>query len=274
MNDTTRMDDMIQDETPQPRHGHPDGRFADPVTGDNAGPPPEDTFDTASLPGNAPMVPVQALMDERRKRREAEHRLHMQSAHPMVGTQQFTPTNPLADTPLAADPSTADLAAADLAAADPQDTLGLSVANPNGSAGRDVAETVSYLNDTETVARSRYRDFDRVVDVFEQAAAGLPALIHEMTASSNPAEYAYRAGIELMAGTPGPATGYDPAGLIGQRSDTAAFEAHIRADERARLLSARHHTGLTQSLSGEQSASPTGDEIGWQPKSLKEILGA
>ncbi|MBI5136898.1 MAG: hypothetical protein HZA24_06115 [Nitrospirae bacterium] len=239
------MSDIVQDETPPTF-----GVEGYDVTGEETGPPPapDAPMDGGAGEGHGPegappLVPVRALIEERRKRREAEQQLAALAA-PLPGEGGFAASGGFAG---------------------PAGWAGHGAAAPPVPPQLPPHVEDARMEGAEHAARSRHADFDHKLDAFTRAALARPALIQEMRASADPGEYAYRMGQALLGASQPPAQ---------RPPDPRLFEARIRADERARLLAEQRAAYLTESLSGVQSAATTGDEHGWRPKSLEEILGA
>jgi len=117
------------------------------------------------------MVPVSALIDERRKRRAAEERLHRQGRDG-AGGARFRD--------------------------DPEGYL-------QALKGQVAAEIATVRVDAaENAARGRYRDYDVKVRAFARAAAADPGLVAAMRAAPDPAEFAYRLGMRVLGATAAP----------------------------------------------------------------------
>lgn len=119
------------------------------------------------------MVPVGALIDERRKRRAAEERLARRGQ---------------GDAPAPDGPGFRD---------DPEGYL---TALRTELAGEIAAVRVDAA---ESAARARHADFDVKAGAFARIARGEPALIAAMQAAPDPAEFAYRLGARVLAGLAG-----------------------------------------------------------------------
>lgn len=118
------------------------------------------------------MVPVGALIDERRKRRAAEERLTRQG-------------------PDGEAPGRAGFR---------DDADGYVAALKAELAGEIAAVRVDAA---ESAARARHPDFDRKAAAFAAVARGEPALVAAMQAAPDPAEFAYRVGARMLGGLPG-----------------------------------------------------------------------
>jgi len=118
------------------------------------------------------MVPVGALIDERRKRRAAEDRLARQ------GTEREAPD-------------------ADGFRDDPEGYL---KALKTELAGEIAAVRVDAA---ESAARARHPDFAQKAAAFAQVARAEPALVAAMQAAPDPAEFAYRLGARMLSGLSG-----------------------------------------------------------------------
>jgi hypothetical protein len=121
------------------------------------------------------MVPVGALIDERRKRRAAEERLarqgHEGGEGPGAGGAGFKD--------------------------DPDRYL---TALKAELAGEIAAVRVDAA---EAAARTRHADFAQKATAFAAVARGEPALVAAMQAAPDPAEFAYRLGARMLAGLAG-----------------------------------------------------------------------
>jgi len=120
------------------------------------------------------MVPVGALIDERRKRRAAEDRLARRGQD-----GEATGTAGLRN--------------------DPEGHLAALRAE---LAGEIAAVRVDAA---EAAARARHPDFGRKAAAFAAVARGEPALLAAMQAAPDPAEFAYRLGARVLAGGAGEA---------------------------------------------------------------------
>lgn len=224
-------------------------------TGEFSGPPPEGdgakpNVGTDPYTGNGPytgnepytgngphVVPVSALMDERRKRQAAEAELGAM-ADQVAASQTWQENHPEG-------PGDSQDQWAPGYNPDPS-------YYPQGNPGGDgdgygggnllAPQESAHLLSTETAARSRYADFDHKLDVFERMAAVEPRLLSNLRLSPDPSEYAYRTAAQAVNGS------------------------HISAQS--------NQTAVAESLSGVQSASDNGDTRGWRPATLEEILGA
>ncbi len=81
------------------------------------------------------------------------------------------------------------------------------------------------LNTAEAIARGKYSDFDEKVAVFRDLASQTPALVQQMLAASDPADFAYRTGKihkELQ----------EAGSMDKLRAD---IESKARADERSKV---------------------------------------
>lgn len=81
------------------------------------------------------------------------------------------------------------------------------------------------LNTAEAIARGKYPDFDERIAVFRDLAAQTPALVQQMLASADPADFAYKTGKihkELR----------DAGSMDKLRAD---IESKARADERSKV---------------------------------------
>ncbi len=128
-----------------------------PATGDIAGTPPEEDTD-----GHTQMVPITALLDERRKRREMEERLaRVETDEPAFNAGGIHP-------------------------GELEEAL-----SHHMEAGR--------MDQAENAARSRFPDFDQKLDAFAQLADIHPGLSAQLAAAPDPGEFAYRVGAQALA---------------------------------------------------------------------------
>lgn len=134
-----------------------------PATGDATGTPPEEKTD-----GTVQMVPVTALLDERRKRREMEEQLaRMELDEPAFHADGIHPGQ--LDEAL----------------------------SHHMRAGR--------MDQAEHAARSRFPDFDQKLEAFARLTDMHPGLSIQLAAAPDPGEFAYRMGeqaLAMMAGHP------------------------------------------------------------------------
>lgn len=120
---------------------------------------------------------------------------------------------------------------------------------------------------SEQSARQRYEDFDNKIEVFTEIANENPMLWQQMTASPDPADFAYKQADQVLK--------------MREFGDISSFEEKIRADERIKAeekakaeyeAKLRELSGLPQPLSdtratGGNSSPPVTDE------SLEDVLG-
>jgi hypothetical protein len=138
-----------------------------------AAPDPAEVNPIGPDPGNT-MVPVGALIDERRKRRAAEERLARQGRDGGAGGARFRD--------------------------DPEGYL-------TAMRTQMAAEIATVRVDAaENAARGRYRDYDVKVRAFARAAAADPALVAAMRQAPDPAEFAYRLGARVLGASAAAAT--------------------------------------------------------------------
>jgi hypothetical protein len=121
------------------------------------------------------MVPVGALIDERRKRRAAEERLTRQGPG-----QEASGTGGFRD--------------------DPDGYLAALKAELAG----EIAAV--RIDAAEAAARGRHPDFARKAAAFAAVARSEPALVAAMQAAPDPAEFAYRVGARMLGGPSGEAS--------------------------------------------------------------------
>lgn len=87
--------------------------------------------------------------------------------------------------------------------------------------GVDEKLTRFKLDWSEQAARNRYQDFDEKEAIFSQMVQENPALVHQMIAQVDPAEFVYKTAKTHQK--------------LQQVGDIDGFEAKIRADERAKV---------------------------------------
>jgi hypothetical protein len=151
----------------------PDGDIPAPAAPDPAEPDPAGDDPVGPDPGS-PMVPVGALIDERRKRRAAEERLARRGRDGGAGGARFRD--------------------------DPEGYL-------SAMRTQMAAEIATVRVDAaENAARGRYRDYDVKVRAFARAAAADPALVAAMRQAPDPAEFAYRLGARVLGASAAAAT--------------------------------------------------------------------
>lgn len=122
------------------------------------------------------------------------------------------------------------------------------------------------LDWSEQAARGRYADFEEKVVIFHEMVQENPALLQQMAAQVDPAEFAYKA-----------ARAHQKLKEIG---DLDGYEAKIRADERAKVeasLNAKIESEIQKRLNVPKSLSnarATGGNANVNvSESLEDILG-
>lgn len=122
----------------------------------------------------------------------------------------------------------------------------------------------------EMIARSKYQDYDRELAVFHELAKTTPALVQQLLAAQDPAEFAYRTGKvhrELRE-----AGGLDQLRAKIESETRAKVEGELRAKEEARQkeISAQR-AALPPTLSDARGG--TQNRVSWGgPPSLDEVL--
>jgi hypothetical protein len=145
------------------------------------------------------MVPVGALIDERRKRRAAEERLARQGQGREASGAGFRD--------------------------DPERYLTALKAELSG----EIAAV--RVDAAEAAARARHADFAQKAAAFAAVARSEPALVAAMQAAPDPAEFAYRLGARMLAGRAG------DAGLPESLSDSPSAQGPAARPWRPKPLS-------------------------------------
>jgi hypothetical protein len=166
----------------QPRDEH--GRFA-PKEEKGVETPPEPAEASAEpvppteQPNQLPEAEYKALRDERRKRQEAEARAAQLEAQWLAAQQQQRPAEP--------EPEFWD---------NPQAVIASQVQQAVMQAleAQKQQQTMERITESENAAKGRYADYDDAFLAFQQAATANPLLVKQMTAASDPAEFAYKTG--------------------------------------------------------------------------------
>jgi hypothetical protein len=187
-------------------NGDADAGHADPgeaPAGGEGGPeaPGEAPDFAAEVPGR--MVPVSALIDERRKRRAAEMKLARQGPETAPGGVPAFREDPEGYLKALEGTVAAELAAVRVDAA-------------------------------ESAARSRYPDFDQKARAFARLATARPGLVAAMEAAPDPAEFAYRVGAQALGLAP---AGARPAAFPESLSESPSAEGPPAAGWRPKSLS-------------------------------------
>lgn len=228
----------------QPRDEH--GRFAsvEPETGVEQAPEPETVPPTAEPQNGLPPAEYAALRDERRKRQEAEQRaLYLE--------QQFQQMQPAQQLPAPVD-----------FWEDPHQYM----ARQFDEFGQTLLQRFEQrqqqqrVDASEAAARAKYSDYAEKVDAFRLAAAANPALVQQMTAASDPAEFAYSRGKTAIE-----------VERYGSVEDLIAAE---RAKWEAELKGALTQPSLTapSTIANERSVSARAGPAWVGPAALDSIL--
>jgi hypothetical protein len=184
------------------------------------------------------MVPVSALLEERRKRQEFEARLQ-QMQTPTVKDEEFWQA-PVQTT---------------------QQLLG-----QHGQQVQQQIQSIKYEL-AEDLTRSLHDDYDAVRDEFiamvEQQNPMAVAIAQQMGAQPNPAKFVYDQTKKLSA-----------LKIVG---DPRSFEERIRADERAKLLIEMQQQGRTppsvpRSLNSEPSAPSPSTPDSFEPTPIGALF--
>lgn len=260
------LDDILNDEevTPEvetapevddgpPRDEH--GRFAAKSTGESeepeapepdSGPPPQEQ--------EAGHVPFAALKDERTKRQEFERKAleaeaRLAQYEQMVAQQQV---------PQQQDVDPEMQAFVDYVREQVRNQVMNDVQQQMSSQGLMLRGQVA-----EMQARARYQDYDATVEHFKAATEQNPFLLQQLYQAEDPAEYAYRAGKQIVeARTLGTAPSPDQM--------RAELEAKIREELKAELGLPRPQAPTT--LASERSVGSRSGPAWSGPASLNDLL--
>jgi hypothetical protein len=187
------------EEKPERLRG-PDGKFASKDQGDK----PAEEAASAPPAQEEPNVPVKALQEERRKRQELEQQVAAMQA-------QFAQQQPQTPTPEFWD--------------DPQGFMAKQLEQHTEQVIQRFQEqqAMERINASETAAKGKYADYDDAFHAFRQAASASPALVQQMKASPDPAEFAYRTGKRSMD--------LEKVGSIDEllKAERAKWEAEVKA---------------------------------------------
>lgn len=240
MSDHAELDDILTgaaaptgDPTPEPEAPE----STEPETPAEAAPPaaekpPETREDSKPPPG---FVPHQALAEERRKRQEYERELQALREK----AQQPKPN-------LFEDPEKWEAA--------------LEERVQRMTAEAEARAQARFIALAEQDARSRYSDYDEMVQVFADVAKETPALLEEARSASNPVEFVYKTARNLKT--------VREAGSL----EELIKQAEARGEERARQALSKPKVEIPSSLTeiagvkGETSPKWEG------PKALDSIL--
>lgn len=213
-------------------------------------PAPED--EGGSPPPDKAPVPQAALMNERRRRQEAEG-LARELKSRLDALARLQPEARLpTDAPKVAfwdDP--------DAVLADRFDQFGNSLLDQF-----EQRQLYRSINKSEAAARSRHDDFDEAIAEYERAVATNPALAREMANADDPGEFAYQKGKSLAKIHQ---YGGDVDALIA--AEREAWEAELRAAAPSPAPS------LPPSTATERSVAVARSGPAWTgPKPLGDIL--
>ena len=184
-------------------------------------------------------VPVQALIEERRKRQEAEQRLQQ--------TQQ--PPKPIDDEQFWQSPAKATTEV---------------VEQRIGAVQQEIVNMKYQI--AEDLTRTLHTDYDSVRDGFiakvNQGDPWAIAIAQQMGAQANPAKFVYDQARRLAA--------------LDQVGDLAGFEARIRAEERAKYLTEQQRPkpapDVPRSLNSEPSAPSPSTPEAFEPTPLENLV--
>jgi hypothetical protein len=206
-------------ETPEPeakadeRPRNPDGTFAPKQTGEEAeettaeatpaNPVPEDDFKSSDQ--------FKGYLTEKRKRQELEQTVaEMRAQFEALQAQSRS-----------AQPPEQPVDFWD----DPQRVIATQVqqAVVQALAAEKQQQTMERINASETAAKVKYADYDDAFRAFQQAASANPTLIQQMTAASDPAEFAYTKGKTALQ--------LEQVGSIDEllKAERAKWEAELKA---------------------------------------------
>lgn len=257
MENGTSLDDILSSEPASEPASEPEtigqprddfGRFASQEPGEQEQPAiePEAPQDGPPPSEQEPAhIPFAALKDERAKRQHAE----AERQQALERLQQYEAYYQQQNAPAAPDLETDPVA---FIAAQVQQQLMPQVQQQILTARVEVAEQM---------ARQKWADYDEKVEHFKEAVKANPYLLQELTASPNPAEYAYNAANQMLE-----ARQYGTA-----TPSRAQLEAEIRQQIMAEI-------GIPQrqaptSLANERSIGSRSGPAWSGPTPLSEILG-
>lgn len=185
------------------------------------------------VPQPSDHVPVRALQEERRKRQDLEKQLaEMKQAQPA----EVRPN-------LFEDPDSWEKA------------LDARLEQRLASVRQESEQ--KFLTLVEQAAKARHADFDDVAMVFAQAAQVTPGLVEEARNAPDPAEFIYRAGLNLKR--------------VQEAGSIEALIEKAREEGRQEALKGRIQPKIPESLTDTTSA-PVDRDKPFQPKSLDALL--
>ena len=263
MDNGTSLDDILNSEPTQEVEQPPEtigqprdesGRFAPKDQGEDAeavevaaeGAPPAPEQE----PGH---IPIAALKDERTKRQDAEAKL---AQYEQYFNQLQAPQQQEAPQGVELDPETQ--AFVDLVRQQVTAEVMQNVQQYTTNAGLMERGRVS-----EMLARTKYQDYDEVVENFKLAAGENQFLLQELMKAEDPAEYAYRAGKQVAE-----ARKYGSTEPVSREQ----IEAEIREKIMAEIgMSNRPQAPTT--LASERSVGSRSGPAWSGPTALGDILG-
>jgi hypothetical protein len=228
-NGTTSLDDLLNGtepteapaeavqeaptEAPEPETIGPardeHGRFAPKeATGVETPAPEPDAVVPTATEHPLPQAEYKALKEEKRRRQEAEARITALEAQYAQQAAQAKPPEPETDfweNPQGAIATQVQRAVLDALQAEKQQ------------------QTLERINESEAKARETHDDYGDAFLAFQQAATANPSLIQQMTAASDPAEFAYKKGKTALE--------LERVGSIDEllKAERAKWEAEARA---------------------------------------------
>jgi len=223
----------IESEAPAPAAAEPEAPVEQPrnergqfVKPDEPAPTPEEKPHT---------VPVSVVIEERRRRQEAEAKLAAFTSPPVeeVKDEEFW-EKPVEATRKIVAGSTQEIQA--------------------------TVQAIRY-EIAEDAARSQFTDYDQVREAFiARHQADDPAAIaiaQQMSGKANPARFMYEQAKRLES--------------VEKVGDLSAFEARIRADERAKVMGKRTQD-VPRSLNAEPSSATPDDGQSFEPTPLENLV--
>ena len=121
-------------------------------------------------------------------------------------------------------------------------------------------QTMERINASEVAAKARHADYDDAFRAFQQAATANPALIQQMTAATDPAEFAYSKGKTALQ--------LEQVGSIDEllKAERAKWEAEAKA-----AIPAPQQT-FPSTTAADGSVGSRGGPA-WSPPSIDQLIG-